>query len=85
MNLIKSKSVTFVWESMFTRPMYETDDIQAQHDLLKEVSTLVDRQIIQHTMIENLRASTPDNLAQAHAHLESGRAIGTLVLTGFAQ
>ncbi|BAY16126.1 putative alginate lyase [Anabaenopsis circularis NIES-21] len=68
MNLIKSKSVNFVWESMFTRPMYETDDIQAQHDLLNEVSTLVARQIIQHTMTKNLRALTPDNLAQAHVH-----------------
>jgi zinc-binding alcohol dehydrogenase family protein len=85
MNLLKNKSVTFAWELMFTRPMYETEDMQAQHDLLNEVATLVDRQIVRTTMTEHLGNLTPENLAKAHAHLESGRAIGKLVLTGITR
>jgi zinc-binding alcohol dehydrogenase family protein len=85
MNLIKNKSVTFAWEFMFTRSMYETDDMQVQHDLLNKVSTLVAQQIIESTMTEYLGSLNPENLAKAHAQLESGRTIGKLVLSGFAQ
>ncbi|MBD1914070.1 MULTISPECIES: zinc-binding alcohol dehydrogenase family protein [unclassified Leptolyngbya] len=85
MNLLKNKSVTFAWEFMFTRSIYETNDMQAQHDLLNKVSTLVDQQIIESTMTECLGSLTPENLAKAHAQLESGRTIGKLVLSGFAQ
>ncbi len=85
MNLIKNKSVTFAWEFMFTRSMYETDDMQAQHELLNRVSTLVDQQMIQSTMTEYLGALSPENLAKAHTQLQSGRTIGKLVLSGFAQ
>lgn len=84
MNLLKSKSVTFVWEFMFTRSMYETDDMQAQHELLNKVSSLVEQQLIQSTMTECLGALNPQNLAKAHVQLESGRTIGKLVLSGFA-
>ena len=31
---LKSKSISFHWELMFTRALYETDDMIAQHDLL---------------------------------------------------
>lgn len=85
MNLLKNKSVMFAWESMFTRSMYETDDMQAQYDLLNNVSVLVDQQVIQSTMTEHFGALTPQNLAKAHAQLEFGRTIGKLVLTGFVQ
>ncbi|KAF3891140.1 zinc-binding alcohol dehydrogenase family protein [Tolypothrix bouteillei VB521301] len=85
MNLLKNKSVTFAWEFMFTRSMYETDDIQAQHEILNKVSTLIDQQVIQSTMTEHLGALNPENLAKAHTQLESGRTIGKLVLSGFAQ
>lgn len=68
---------------MFTRSMYETDDMQAQHELLNKVSTLVDQQVIQSTMTEHLGAFNPQNLAKAHAQLETGRAIGKLVLSAF--
>jgi NADPH:quinone reductase len=30
LNLFKSKSATFVWESMFTGSMYQTPDMEAQ-------------------------------------------------------
>ena len=39
---LKRKCVSVHWEAMFTRSMFTTPDIQAQHDLLNEVSALVD-------------------------------------------
>ncbi len=81
MNLIKSKSVTFAWEFMFTKSMYETDDIQSQHELLNQVADLVDRGILKTTMTQNLGSLNAINLAKAHALLESGKTIGKLVLS----
>ena len=81
MNLIKSKSVTFAWEFMFTKSMYETDDIQSQHELLNQVADLVDRGILKTTVTQNLGSLNAINLAKAHALLESGKTIGKLVLS----
>ena len=81
MNSIKSKSVTFAWEFMFTKSMYETDDIQSQHELLNQVADLVDRGILKTTVTQNLGALNAINLAKAHALLESGKTIGKLVLS----
>ena len=39
---MKRKALGFVWELMFTRSLYETDDMIEQHRLLNEVSALVD-------------------------------------------
>ena len=37
----KLKSVSVHWELMFTRPLFETPDMAAQHRLLNEVADLV--------------------------------------------
>jgi zinc-binding alcohol dehydrogenase family protein len=84
LNLLKNKSVTFAWELMFTKPMYETPDMQSQHDLLNQVATLVDQQVIKTTLTENFGLLDPTNLAKAHALLESGKAIGKVVLSEIA-
>jgi len=82
-NLFKPKSVGLMWEFMFTRPMFQTADIQAQHDLLNETARLLDEGVLQHTMTENYGPLTAARLREAHAKLESGRMIGKLVLSGF--
>ena len=81
LNLIKNKSVTFAWEFMFTKSMYETDDIQSQHELLNQVADLVDRGILKTTVTQNLGALNAIDLAKAHALLESGKTVGKLVLS----
>ena len=48
----KRKSVTVSWEFMFTRPLFHTPDMQAQHDLLNEVSALVDASTLRTTLTE---------------------------------
>jgi zinc-binding alcohol dehydrogenase family protein len=84
LNPFFSKSITFIWEMMFTKSMYETDDMQSQHDLLNRVATLIDQGILKSTLTETLGVLNPLNLAKAHQLLESGTAIGKLVLSGMA-
>jgi zinc-binding alcohol dehydrogenase family protein len=78
---LMQKSVGFEWELMFTRSMFGTPDMQAQHDLLERVSQLVDQGILRSTLRENFGAMNALNLTKAHARVESGEMIGKLVLT----
>ncbi len=39
---LQGKSVGFVWELMFTRSLYKTDDLQKQQDILKQLTNLID-------------------------------------------
>ena len=82
-NALKRKSATFSWEFMFTRSMYQTDDMVEQHKLLTQVAHWVDSGMIQSTLTETLSPINAANLKTAHAKVESGRMIGKFVLTGW--
>lgn len=81
---LKKKSASFSWELMFTRSMFETDDMIEQHRLLNEVSRLVDAGRLRTTLGQTLSPITAAHLRQAHAQLESGRTIGKVVLDGWS-
>ncbi|KAA0682654.1 zinc-binding alcohol dehydrogenase family protein [Azospirillum brasilense] len=81
--VLKRKSVSLHWEFMFTRPLFGTADIAAQHALLSELSRLVDAGTVRTTLAETFGAINAANLMRAHALLESGRAKGKIVLAGF--
>ena len=83
LNALKRKSATFVWEFMFTRSMYETEDMIEQHYLLTQIAEWVDRQKIQSTLTETISPINAANLRTAHEKIEAGRMIGKLVLTGW--
>jgi zinc-binding alcohol dehydrogenase family protein len=78
--LLKSKSAAFIWEFMFTRSMFQTPDMIEQHELLKEVATLVDAGRIRSTMTSHGGTLSPESLAAAHREQEAGRMIGKQVL-----
>ena len=80
---LKRKSVSLHWELMFTRSLYATADMAAQHALLTQVARLVDAGQLRSTRGEHLGTINAANLRRAHALLESGRALGKLVLEGF--
>lgn len=80
---LKQKSASLHWEFMFTRSMFETPDMAAQHRLLTEVAKLVDAGTVKTTLGANFGAINAANLKRAHAALESGRSIGKVVLEGF--
>lgn len=80
LNLLKNKSVNFVWEMMFTRALFETDDMIEQHNLLNRVTELIDSGAIKTTLNQVLSPINAENLRSAHAQLESGRTIEKIVL-----
>ncbi|MFT0860616.1 zinc-binding alcohol dehydrogenase family protein [Ancylobacter sp. G4_0304] len=81
---LKPKSLSLHWEFMFTRSMFATPDMSAQHDLLTEVAQLVDAGTVRTTLGANFGTIDSANLKRAHAALESGRSIGKVVLEGWA-
>ncbi len=80
---LKSKSASFSWEFMFTRSMYETDDMIEQHNLLNRVADLVDAGTIKTTTNKVLKPINAKNLKAAHAEIEGRHAIGKIVLQGW--
>ncbi len=81
--LLKSKSVSIHWESMFTRSTFQTADMERQHEILNEAARLVDAGTIKTTLAEVLGPINAANLKRAHAFIESGKARGKIVLAGF--
>lgn len=79
----KHKALSFSWEFMFARPMYQTDDMDRQHQLLSRVSEMIDNGILISTVSNNLGRLNTTNLRKAHGLQESGRVIGKNVLEGF--
>ncbi|MEL7449479.1 MAG: zinc-binding alcohol dehydrogenase family protein [Pseudomonadota bacterium] len=81
---LKFKAITLSWEFMFTRSMFQTEDIDVQHRLLNRVAELLDSGALQSTVNRRDGAMSVDTLRAAHEFQESGRAIGKTVLDGFA-
>ena len=81
--LLKRKAASLHWESMFTRAIFETPDMIAQHNLLNDVSAMVDDGLIVTTMAKELAPINAANLRAAHGLIESGRSIGKVVLQGW--
>jgi zinc-binding alcohol dehydrogenase family protein len=81
--LLKQKSAALHWEFMFTRSLFRTPDMKAQHDLLTEVARLLDAGRVRTTLAQHMGRITAANLRAAHALIESGRARGKVVLEGF--
>jgi zinc-binding alcohol dehydrogenase family protein len=82
--LLKAKSISFHWEFMYTRSMFQTPDQAAQHRILAQVARLVDSGLITSTATRDLGPINAANLREAHRLLESGTAIGKTTLTGWA-
>ncbi|HAT1610330.1 TPA: zinc-binding alcohol dehydrogenase family protein [Raoultella planticola] len=80
---LKAKSISLHWEFMFTRSMFETPDMLAQHQLLTRVAALIDDKTIRTTLGEHYGPINASNLQKAHTRLETGRAVGKIVLEGF--
>lgn len=81
--LLKQKSLSLHWEFMFTRAMFQTEDMLGQHELLTQVARLIDEGVIRTTMGQHLGAITPENLERAHELMKSEHTLGKVVLEGF--
>jgi len=80
---LKRKAVSLHWELMFTRSLFGTEDMIAQHRLLDEVAELVDAGLIRTTLAEHYGSINARNLTRAHDLIESGKARGKIVLEGW--
>jgi zinc-binding alcohol dehydrogenase family protein len=81
--LLKRKSISLHWELMFTRSLFKTADMAAQHALLNEAAAMVDQGRIRSTAQKNLGSINAANLKEAHRLIETGSTIGKIVLAGF--
>lgn len=83
LNLLMRKSATFLWEFMFTRPMFSTHDRERQGEILNAVSGLIDAGKLITTATEVIGTINAANLRAVHQRLERGHTVGKLVLAGF--
>jgi len=81
LDTLKSKSAGFVWEFMFTRPMFNTTDIQEQQQLLNKVSSLLEQGILVSTHKQTIGPINSENIILAHQQLLTGSTLGKIVLT----
>jgi len=80
---LKFKALTLAWEFMFTRSMFQTADMDAQHALLNRVADMLDDGTLVSTVRERFGPLSVANLRRAMELQESGTAIGKTVLDGF--
>ena len=80
LNKLKSKSASFSWEFMYTRSMYQTEDMIEQHHILNKVADLLDDGVLKTTLNVTLKGFTAANLKKAHELLESGKTIGKIAI-----
>ena len=80
---LKRKSQSLHIEFMFARSMFNTSDMDEQGKLLNRIAGLIDQGFIHTTSGKNLGTINARNLKAAHVELESGKAIGKIVLEGF--
>jgi NADPH:quinone reductase-like Zn-dependent oxidoreductase len=83
LNALKRKTATFSWEFMFTRSLYQTEDMTEQHRLPTRIAHWVDAGKIQSTLTESLSPVNAAILRTAHPIIESGRMTGKFALTGW--
>jgi zinc-binding alcohol dehydrogenase family protein len=76
---LKSKSLSWHWELMFTRPLHEPESTY-QHELLEKVSALIDTGALSTTVNVTLDGLTAATLIEAHRQSESSAAIGKIVI-----
>ncbi|BDH47199.1 alcohol dehydrogenase [Salmonella enterica subsp. enterica serovar Choleraesuis] len=79
-DVLKSKSATLHWEFMYTRSMYQTDDMARQGDILNQVAALLDGGQLQTTLSQTLHGLSVDTLKQGHALVREGHMRGKLVI-----
>jgi zinc-binding alcohol dehydrogenase family protein len=78
--LLKRKSISWIWEFMFTAALFTPTD-RAQHELLNEAARLVDEGVIRTALKVQLGPMNAETLRQAHAMVESGTMIGKVAIT----
>ena len=80
---LKRKSLSLHWEFMYTRSLFQTEDMVEQHRILTRAASLTDAGELRSPLTRRLGPINAANLREAHRLLESGRSIGKLALEGW--
>lgn len=78
---LTTKRATFAWEWMFSKSYYQTSDMITQHQILNQISHLLDEGIIKSTLNKKLSPINVDNLKTAHQLVETNHMIGKVVVS----
>jgi len=77
---MQGKSVSLHWELMFTRAMFQTDDMIAQHHILNSLASLVEAGTIRTTLRDTLNGFSAETLKEAHRRIETNQIFGKIVV-----
>lgn len=77
---LQGKSAGFVWELMFTRSLFKTEDMKKQHQILSQISNLVDCGRIKTTLTQSINGFTLESIKEAHKQIETGKTIGKIAI-----
>jgi len=80
LNKLQAKSAGFVWELMFTKPLFDTADIKSQGEILQQIASLMDSGDLTTTLTETLYGLTQETLKTAHEKIESAATIGKIAI-----
>ena len=78
--VFKFKSVAISWEFMYTRSMFETEDMSEQGKLLSIVAGLLDERTLVTTRQKTFNGISAENIQAMHIKQESGTMMGKQVL-----
>ena len=78
--LLKSKSAALHWEFMYTRSIYQTDDMARQGEILDQVAALVDNGVVESSLSETLHGLSVESISLAHRKVKEGHMRGKVVV-----
>lgn len=78
---LQGKSVTFVWELMFTRSLFSTSDLSSQGEILSQIADLADTGRLRPTVTQELSGLSVESFKAAHQSIETGATIGKISVT----
>ena len=78
LNPLMQKSLSFHWEYMFTKPLFQPSDRPTQGHILNQISRWLDEGLLRSTQTRCLGPVCAQNAQHALALLASGQTIGKL-------
>ena len=83
LNPLMQKSLSFHWEYMFTKPLFQPSDRPTQGQILNQVSSWLDEGLLRSTQTRCLGPLCAQHVQQALALLNEGHTIGKLTFSNF--
>ncbi|ATF20644.1 zinc-binding alcohol dehydrogenase family protein [Phaeobacter gallaeciensis] len=78
---LQGKSVTFVWELMFTRSLFGTSDLPRQGEILSQITDLAETGQLRPTVTQEFAGLSAASFKAAHQSIETGATIGKISVT----